>query len=144
MLGEAVAEVVRCAPRIRPPVAVLEIKVPPEPIFVHDNGTERYDGTAPRTAWTSARGVVFFCPSGCAPQATFRGTSSSDPDGDLASWSLDFGEDDTFAGGSWTANPPAELAHTYRDLVRPVTLTVTESAGQSDSDPLFLGWDTFD
>ena len=48
----------------------------------------------------------------CSFTISFRGTSSSDPDNDIASWSIDFG-DGTSASGSWSTNPPTEVAHTY-------------------------------
>ena len=50
---------------------------------------------------------------------SFRGTSSSDPDNDIASWSIDFG-DGTSASGSWSTDPP------------------TEVVGQSDSDTMVM------
>jgi hypothetical protein len=72
----------------------------------------------------------------------FRGTSSTEPDNDIVSWLLDFG-DGTSASGSWITNPPTDISHEYlihycatctRD---PATLTVTDSAGQSDTDQQF-------
>jgi PKD domain len=80
--------------------------------------------------------------SGCSWTFSFRGTGSSDPDADIASWSLDFG-DGTSVSGSWGTAPPTEVEHEYsRDqayLGRVVlTLTVTDSAGQSDSDVIVM------
>jgi hypothetical protein len=82
---------------------------------------------------------------------SFRGTSSSDPDNDIASWSIDFG-DGTSASGSWSTDPPTEVTHAYSTFfsdcfgfgtfsgVCPVTLTVTDAAGQSDSDTMVMAF----
>jgi hypothetical protein len=73
----------------------------------------------------------------------FRGTASIDPDGDIVSWSIDFG-DGTSTGGSWMTDPPIALVHAYPPFpdavnISPVvTLTVTDSAGQTDSDAMQL------
>jgi hypothetical protein len=77
-------------------------------------------------------------------ELNFRGTSSSDPDNDITTWSIDFG-DGTSASGDWTS-APSEVAHTYPthhaapDGFWPltVTITVTDSAGSSDSDAMTL------
>jgi hypothetical protein len=77
----------------------------------------------------------------CRITYSFRGTSSTDPDDDITSWSIDFG-DGTSTGGSWITNPPIEVSHEYlihycptcsRD---PAILTVTDRAGNTDSDAL--------
>lgn len=80
--------------------------------------------------------LVFTCDefSGVDPCKTmsYLGTSSTDPDNDITSWSIEFG--DGMSTGLITG-PLAEVTHTYSslpDIV--VTLTVTDSAGQSDSD----------
>ena len=43
---------------------------------------------------------------------SFRGTNSTDPDGDIASWSVDF-DDGTVATGAWTTTPPNDVTHEY-------------------------------
>lgn len=81
------------------------------------------------------------------PQLTwsFRGTMSSDPDNDIVSWSVDFGDGSTPVGGSWSTNPPAEVTHTFASCVRAedctvptVTLTLTDAGGNSDIDTLTI------
>jgi PKD domain len=145
------------------PAARLEIKTPE--CFDFFAGGLACEQSSPRTVWTSASQVPdtggsdsglfhWLCgfasdPSLCSWTLSFRGTGSSDPDGDITSWSLDFG-DGTSANGSWGTAPPAEVTHEYlRDVhgetacngvvngatsVCVVILTVTDSAGQSDSD----------
>jgi hypothetical protein len=147
-----------------PPTAVLEVKTP-ENCFTWADGQVDCDGRTARTTWTHSTtalgyGVVsFFCgwpddqscvehamPCGqldfyslCRLTYTYRGASSTDPDDDIVSWSIDFG-DGASASGDWATNPPTEVSHEYlthhcptctRD---PATLTVTDSAGNSDSD----------
>jgi hypothetical protein len=81
--------------------------------------------------------------SACRVTYTFRGTSSTDPDNDITSWSLDFG-DGTSLAGDWTTNPPTEISHEYLDWHcptcsrEPATLTVTDSAGQTDANGQFV------
>jgi hypothetical protein len=77
----------------------------------------------------------------CRITYSFRGTSSIDPDDDNTSWSIDFG-DGTSTSGNWITNPPTEVSHEY--LIHycptcsrgPAILTVTDSAGHTDSDGL--------
>ena len=150
------------------PIAVLEVNTP-ESCFTWPDGLVVCDGRAERTSWTRAisstqghGSVEFFCqwpedlacvlhemPCGqldgyslCRITYTFRGTSSTDLDGDLAIWYIDFG-DGTSTSGNWITNPPTEVSHEYlihycptcsRD---PAILTVTDSAGHTDSDALF-------
>jgi hypothetical protein len=153
-----------CAAANGQPTAVLEVKTP-EPCFASDDGLVACSGQHPRTAWSRSTtdlgyGLIsFFCswpddqscvdhvmPCGqldfyslCQVTYTYRGTSSTDPDNDIVSWSIDFG-DGTSTGGDWTTNPPTEVAHEYLDhhcptcSREPATLTVTDSAGQTDSD----------
>ncbi len=72
--------------------------------------------------------------------ATFRSTSSSDPDDGIASWSIDFG-DGTSTGE--ITGPLGEVSHTYpADGFYTVTLTVTDFAGQSTSESMVVGIDT--
>jgi hypothetical protein len=79
----------------------------------------------------------------------FRGVDSSDPDNDIASWSIDF-DDGTTASGTWSADPPTDVPHTFDPNSFPcgatlashcvVTLTVTDAAGQSDTDTLTMAF----
>ena len=74
----------------------------------------------------------------------FRGTGSADPDDDIASWSIDFGDGTSAASGSWATDPPVEVTHDYGQLgggVFTVVLTVTDSAGYSSSDPMLVDVD---
>ncbi|MCA1670773.1 MAG: PKD domain-containing protein [Actinobacteria bacterium] len=76
---------------------------------------------------------------------SFRGISSTDPDNDIVNWSIDFGDGTTPAGGSWAAEPPVEVVHEYNiECTCTVTLTVTDSAGQSSSDPMAVSMIFFD
>ena len=148
-----------------PPTAILEVKTP-ENCFTWDDGMVVCDGGTARTSWmrstvpTLGYGIVsFFCqwpddqacvehvmPCGekdfyslCQVTYTFRGISSTDPDDNIVSWSIDFG-DGTSVSGDWITNPPTEVSHEY--LIHhcptcyrgPATLTVTDSAGNTDSD----------
>ena len=66
-----------------------------------------------------------------------RRIGPADTDGDIVTWTIDFG-DGTAVGGSWAAEPPAGVAHDYsRDACAidacMITLTVTVAAGQSGS-----------
>lgn len=142
------AERFDCAASSSPPVAELEIKTPPEPIG-NFNGVLTFNGLSDRTDWTSAdsvqfcfffscTGVVGGC-SGCSPEsrtARFRGTSSTDPDGDIVSWSIDFGDGTSTGPRDWATDPPADVSHTYANSPVTVALTVTDSTGQSDSDSM--------
>jgi hypothetical protein len=47
----------------------------------------------------------------CEMTYQFRGTSSNDPDDDIVSWSIDFG-DGSAVGGDWATSPPTDVAHT--------------------------------
>lgn len=87
--------------------------------------------------------------SQCPTTISFRGIGSSDPDADIASWSLDFG-DGVSVSGSWSTAPPAEVSHNYTARgcvvnsqpggVCVITLTVTDSAGQSASSVIRMGF----
>jgi hypothetical protein len=157
----------RCGTPNSPPTALLEINTPPID-QTHEHCLEFFSGglaceeASPRTDWTDTSeipddggtesgifhwvcGGVLACPPTIT--ATFRGTDSSDPDNDIVSWSLDFG-DGTFASGSWSSDPPADVFHDYGPGttscsgpfgVCVVVLTVTDAAGQSDSDTMLLG-----
>jgi len=114
------------------PTALIEIQTPPidqtlETCYDFSSGGLLCEQSSPRTAWTGPGQIPdnggsesrFFhwgCgglsdPSLCRLTVHLRGIGSSDPDGDIASWSLDFG-DGTSASGTWSA-PPTELAHEY-------------------------------
>ena len=124
----------------RAPVALLEIKTPAE-CFTAIDGSVFCDWSAP-TAWMSPGLVRFSCgPVPCSTSITVRGSGSVDGDGDLVSWSIDFG-DGTIVSGSW-ANPPVEISHRYADGVstHTVVLTVTDSAGQTTHDSMIVEHD---
>jgi hypothetical protein len=164
-------EELACEPSNAAPTALLEIQTPPEPTLLgcYDfwSGGLACEGSSPRTAWTNTDQIPddggtesglfhwvcgWFTPwSQCSWVMTFRGTGSSDPDGDLASWSLDFGNG-TSVSGTWSS-PPAEVTHAYPPFfagctgvfngipnICLVTLTVTDSAGQSATDTLPMGF----
>lgn len=78
-----------------------------------------------------------------AEPVSFRGTGSTDPNGDIVSWSIDFGDGTTPASGTWGTDPPVEVTHVYEQLgcVCTVVLTVTDSAGDSSSDPMLVDID---
>ena len=156
-----------CAPSNGAPTARLEIKTPEQCHDFFAGGLE-CEQSLPRTVWTSTSqipdtggdesgflhwGCGFYSdPSLCVWTVTFRGMGSSDPDSDITSWSLDFG-DGTSVNGSWST-PPTEVAHEYSlqpsgvicdsvvnyASVCVITLTVTDSAGQSDSDVMLMVW----
>jgi hypothetical protein len=158
------------------PTALLEIQTPPldqtvEHCYDFFAGGLDCEQSSPRTDWTNTSQIPdvggnesgflhwgcggFGDPSLCSWTFTFRGIGSSDPDSDIASWSLDFG-DGTSTSGSWGTAPPAEVAHEYatdasghlncNGVVNSVSgvcvviLTVTDSAGQSDSDVMWMGF----
>jgi hypothetical protein len=153
-----------------PPTAILEVETPEGHCFTWPDGLVACDGRVARTTWTHSTipalgyGMVsFFCswpddqscllhpmPCGlrdfyalCRITYSFRGTSSIDPDGDITSWSIDFG-DGTSTSGNWITNPPTEVSHEYSIHYcptcsrGPAILTVTDSAGHTDSDALFV------
>lgn len=156
-----------CAPSNGAPTARLDIKTPEQ---CHDffSGGLECEQSLLRTVWTNTSqipdtggdqsgfltwGCGFFSdPSQCSWTFSFRGVGSSDPDSDIVSWSLDFG-DGTSVNGSWST-PPTEVAHEYSlqpsgvvcdsvvnyASVCVITLTVTDSAGQSDSDVMLMVW----
>lgn len=142
-------ETFACPRTNSPPTAILEIN---GPCGMLSDGTLSCDIDQPRSIWAwnqPGNGFVFwgcnhdqFC-LGKPTDPAFRGTASTDPDGDIVSWSIDFG-DGTSTGGSWTTDAPIELVHAYPPFpdvftISPVvTLTVTDSAGQTDSDAMQL------
>ena len=161
-----------CVQQNSAPTALLEIKTPPvdqtiEHCFDFSFGGLACQHAAPRTDWTRATQIPddggsdsgllhWICgalgessPCSFSFAVSFRGTSSSDPDNDIASWSIDFG-DGTSASGNWSADPPTEVSHDYPfgncvgtdtfpfPSTCPITLTITDSAGQSDSDTIVM------
>jgi PKD domain-containing protein len=136
------------------PTALLEIKTPT--CWPFWGGGLFCEQSMPRTVWTRKTDIPddggsqsgwlnWGCGSlsdysGCSWTFSFRGTGSTDPDADIASWSLDFG-DGTSVSGSWGTAPPTEVVHEYSNFLgemRVVTLTVTDSAGQSDSETIVM------
>jgi hypothetical protein len=98
--------------RNSPPTAVLEAKVGPGGEYTTDDV------------------------SGCfIPLAFFfRGTNSTDPDNNIATWSIDFGDGASTGTQSWTTNPPDDVLHLYFPGQHTAVLTVTDAAGASDTD----------
>jgi hypothetical protein len=156
------------------PTARLEIQTPPvdqtlEHCYDFFSGGLACEQASPRTVWTGTPQIpagggnqsgmlTWGCgavshPSLCPFTMSFRGIGSMDPDGDITSWSIDFG-DGTSASGSWGTAPPTEVAHEYANIYTTgnqcvgvfgyftgacvITLTVTDSAGQSDSDAMVM------
>jgi len=145
-----------CEPSNRAPTALLEIKTP-DSCHEFFAGGLSCEQSFPRTMWTSASQIpdtggstsgllTWGCGfhsdrSQCSFTMSFRGIGSSDPDGDITSWSLDFG-DGASTSGSWSAAPPAEIAHEYAfescQNLCVITLTVTDSAGQSHAESIVM------
>jgi hypothetical protein len=157
-----------------PPTALLEILTPETGptgcALFFESGLECVQ-TVTRSVWRDssefptepgafgteeAGHLLWGCPSGsagwtsgtCSMTFDFRGTNSSDADSDIASWSMDFG-DGTSATGSWSANPPLDVTHSYAlDVFGGtqcgshcvITLTVTDSAGHTDTDTITMGF----
>lgn len=134
-----------CTATNTPPTAVLEVHLWPECALV-DEPSGRWGCHVPfhdptliePTMWVDAGSVFISCGDGgvpCEITLTFRRTSSSDPETDLTSWSIAF-DGVTSAGGAW-ADPPTEVSFSLAPFVQhEVTLTVTDAAGQSDSDTM--------
>ncbi len=129
-----------------PPTAVLEIRTPRlVDCQLNDEAFPLCLGSAERTEWSRPTGgIVGFAFEAPFPAFTFtfRGTSSSDPDNDIVSWSIDFA-DSTSTIGNWLAQPPSEITHVYAGFdvlseLPAVTLTVMDAAGQSDMDTITL------
>lgn len=69
----------------------------------------------------------------------FRGTGSTDPDGDIASWTIEFGDGSAAADGSWTS-PPDAVGHVFPQTSEffTVTLTLTDATGLTGSDTIVV------
>lgn len=137
-----------CQRTNNPPTAILEILTPPLEDCMWFPWPEHPTCMAaePRTTWSTLPGseiaFIFIAPY---PPATFsfRGTGSSDPDDDLATWSIDFG-DGTSTSGSWATEPPTDVSHTFPSFATnaTVTLLVTDAGGASDSSSItFFNFD---
>ena len=117
-----------CEPAGHPPAALLE---------------SRRCGFANCGDWTSvdSDGSHEQC-SHFEDQIPFRGTNSTDPDGDIVSWSIDFGDGSAPVGGAWADAPPATVGHVFDSTgLQPfftVTLTLTDSAGQAGVDTIVV------
>lgn len=136
-------ETFNCTRPSSPPTAILELKTRDDCVYF---GTYLYCFPEPPfTIWTRTPEAAVQFPVVHSDPLTFsfRGTSSADPDDDITSWSIDFGAGTT-ATGSWVTEPPTEVAHAFSCHVycgaTTVTLTVTDSAGQTDSDTMDLIW----
>jgi hypothetical protein len=70
----------------------------------------------------------------------FRGTGSTDPDGDIVRWSIDFGDGTGTEVRSWTDDPPTEVSHTYQgnEGGYNAVLTIADSSGNSSSDSMIV------
>jgi hypothetical protein len=159
-------ETFTCARPSSPPTALLEIKTPDSECGPFWESGLQCAQWVPRGVWKSstdfptepgsyssdeAGNLLWMCDRAlpCSFTFDFRGAGSSDPDDDITSWSLQFG-DGASASGSWSADPPADVAHTYSPdgPFSPcaeaghicVILTVTDSAGQSDSDTIRMAF----
>lgn len=168
--GRTVEEL-ECVQSHAPPSALLEIEIPAGSTLAgcYDffSGGLICEQSSPRTTWASTAAIpddggsesgLFHWGCGalgdrsqCSQTIRFRITGSLDPDGDIASWSLDFG-DGTSASGEWSAVPDA-IEHEYAAFgaacadggvnsegLCSVTLTVTDSTGQSASDVLVMAF----
>ena len=142
-------ETFACPTANGPPTAILEIETPPGSHCMYFPWPQYPTclTTEPRTVWSRPAGgqiaFLFFAPFSTESLTyRFRGISSTDPDGDLTSWTIDFG-DGASTSGNWATEPPGEIVHTYASpFLGPsftnVVLTVTDGAGQSDSDTIAL------
>lgn len=136
-----------CTATNTPPTAVLEVHLWPECELVDEPSAAWgchvpfHDPTLIEpNMWVDAGSVGITCGDGgvpCEITLTFRRTSSTDPENDITSWSIAF-DGVTSAGGAW-ADPPTEVSFNVPPgLPHEVTLTVTDAAGQSDSDTMTL------
>ena len=117
-----------CQANAQPPVAVLESRVCQLTLecapFLPDDSP----------------GEVGTC-SHFEESIPFRGINSTDPDGDIVSWSIDFGDGSPPASGSWATNPPIDVRHVYGTppaSMLTTTLTLTDAAGLVGTDTLII------
>jgi hypothetical protein len=69
----------------------------------------------------------------------FRGTNSTDPDNNITTWSIDFGDSTSTGDQSFTGNPPTSVTHTYGGTsTYTVVLTVTDAGGLTSTDTLTI------
>ena len=140
-------ETFTCTATNTPPTAVLEVHLWPECELVDEPSgawgchVPFHDPTLIEpTMWVDAGSVDINCGGAgvpCEITLTFRRASSTDPENDITSWSIAF-DGVTSAGGAW-ADPPTEVSfHVTPGRTHEVTLTVTDAAGQSDSDTMTL------
>jgi hypothetical protein len=163
-------ETFTCSRTSGPPTALLEILTPDAECGMFFESGLQCDQLAPRVVWRSSSNFPTEPVDGNSQEAghllwrcnasagdcsnvtvDVRGTGSSDPDDDIASWSIDF-DDGTSASGTWTTDPPADVQHTFDLDLDPfpcgatlashcvVTLTVTDAAGQSDTDTITMAF----
>jgi hypothetical protein len=106
-------------PQNRAPTAVLEI-----------GSTETSQNPLNPCGGFTTNDVIGFASFYC-----FRGTNSSDPDGNITSWTLDFGDGSPVSEGSW---PMPNQTHVYAQSAASaaysVTLTITDAGGLTSSD----------
>lgn len=133
-----------------PPVAVLEIRLAPYCSEPFDGSHYWCPGGEPNDERTDyvdpgTLGIDINClPETQCLEVTFRGSNSTDPDNDMATWAIEFGEG-TAVTGDWTTAAPTEVTHLYAgpdpcgSRCR-ITLTVTDSGGRSDTDTVEMAF----
>lgn len=123
-----------------PPIAVLERRAGASD---HQNPAGTWTDTDCHSDFNNPETMFCIYGSVVAEPVSFRGTGSTDPDGDIVSWSIDFGDGTTPASGTWATNPPVKVTHDYGQLgcVCTVVLTATDSAAHSSSDPMLVDVD---
>jgi hypothetical protein len=138
-------ETLGCQAANSPPTATLEVETPPLAGCLYFPWPEYPTCLAddPRTTWSTQPGgtmaFLFLAPyPELSRTFSFRASSSTDPDNDIVSWSIDFG-DGTSASGPWDTAPSTDVVHVYSasSLFNgpfSVTLTVTDAEGESDSE----------
>lgn len=70
----------------------------------------------------------------------FRGIGSTDLDGDIESWSIDFGDGGAPVRGLWATSPPVDVGHLFPfpGGLFTVTLTVVDATGITASDAIVV------
>ena len=140
-------ETFTCSRTNSPPTAVVEVLLAPDCVLAAEDVWQCPDSLTPRTIWVAASNVGILCKNfgqdGCDFTARVRGTSSSDPDNDITNWSITFSDGTSTIGGAsgdWLTNPPTDVLSPSSGEGILTTLTVTDSAGQSDSASLGVGF----